>query len=57
MTLFEQLYACTVLRWDEPDEEGNTVFEVVARGVLVRADSLPLLMAALTPHPALSKAA
>jgi len=39
----EAQYAVTVLRWDEPTEDG-TVFEALHGGRLLRADSLALFI-------------
>ena len=44
----ERTFNARVTRWAEPDGDGGEVFEAVsARGVLVRADSLHLLVNAL----------
>jgi hypothetical protein len=43
----EQLFACTILGWADPDPE-STPFAAVQNGVVILADSVELLIAALT---------
>ena len=46
--IIERLFHARVIRWAEPDDDG-LVWEVVTpKGVLLRADSLHLLIEALT---------
>jgi len=43
----EAQYDAEVIRWDEPTGDGDSVFEVMHRGRLIRADSLALILSAL----------
>ena len=44
---FEQQWDARVTAWAEPVGEADTLYEVIVEGQVLRADSLPLLIAAL----------
>lgn len=46
--LIQQLYNCTVVQWDEWEDD-MVVFSVFQNGTLIVADSLELLILALGP--------
>lgn len=51
--LLEQVWGARVVAWAQPDGDGGELYEVLtADGSLLRADSLPLLIAALAEQPA-----
>lgn len=43
----ETQYSAEVLQWDEPDGDGGVTFSAYARGALIVAPSLALLLSAL----------
>lgn len=48
----EQEWGARVIAWAQPDGDGGELYEVLTTdGSLLRADSLPLLIAALAEQP------
>lgn len=43
-------YGVEILRWDEPTEDGSVLFEAIADGYVLRADSLALLLSLIQEH-------